>query len=230
LCFFVISTIAFAEVTITKEEGKAVVKIDGKLFTEYVHEGHSKPILYPVIGPHEIPMTRNYPMIEDVDNEAKDHPYHKSIWFTHDDVNGTQFWLEYVRNGSDLRPGKIVQQSLKVEGNAIATADHWNDFDGKLVCRDERRIWFGTTSVGRYIDFEIKLTASNGDLVFGDTKEGTMGIRTNPLLRLESDERQGNHTAKGKSVNSEGVEGKAMWSKRAKWVDFWAPIEDTQSA
>ncbi len=50
-----------------------------------------------------------------------------------------------------------------------------------------------------------------------------MAIRTNPLLRLQSDEKRGNHTAKGQSINSEGVEGKAMWGKRAKWVDYWAP-------
>ena len=45
------------------------------------------------------------------------------------------------------------------------------------------------------------------------------------MLRLRSDEKRGNHTAKGNSINSEGVEGKAMWGKRAKWVDYWAPID-----
>ena len=50
------------EVTLTKAEGKVIVKIDGQLFTEYVFQGHSKPILYPIVGPHGIEMTRNYPM------------------------------------------------------------------------------------------------------------------------------------------------------------------------
>ena len=98
------------EVTITQADGKAIVKIDGELFTEYVFEGHAKPILYPIVGPHGIPMTRSYPMVKDVDNEARDHPHHKSFWFTHDDVNGVRFWLEYPREGSDLKPGKIVQK------------------------------------------------------------------------------------------------------------------------
>ncbi len=212
------------EVTITKTKGKAVVKIDGQPFTEYVFTGHSKPILYPVIGPHGIPMTRNYPMLQDVDNEARDHPHHKSLWFTHDDVNGVKFWLEYPSKGSDLKPGRIVQKDLKIEGSSLLTKDEWQDPEGKIVCTDNRKMTFGTTEAGRYIDIAVTLEASQGDVVFGDTKEGTMGIRTNPLLRLKNDEKRGNHTALGKSINSEGVEGAAMWGKRAKWVDYWAPI------
>ncbi|MBL7133791.1 MAG: PmoA family protein [Phycisphaerae bacterium] len=214
-----------AEVTITKCDGKAVVKIDGDLFTEYVLEGHSKPILYPVIGPTGVGMTRNYPMKEDVDNEARDHPHQKSIWFTHDDVNGFHFWLEYPHKGSDLKPGRIVQKAMEIEGNAIRTENDWLDPDGKAICSDTRRLVFGVTPSGRYIDYAVTLRASHGDVVFGDTKEGTMGIRTHPLLRLQADEKRGNHTAKGNCVNSEGTEGKAIWGQRAKWVDYWAPIE-----
>jgi len=84
---------------------------------------------------------------------------------------------------------------------------------------------FGTTEAGRYIDIGVTIHASHGDVTFGDTKEGTMGIRMHPLLRLQTDEKRGNHTAKGNAVNSEGIEGKAIWGKRAQWVDYWAPID-----
>ena len=33
-----------------------------RVFTEYRYGNPSKPILYPVIGPYGIPMTRHYPM------------------------------------------------------------------------------------------------------------------------------------------------------------------------
>jgi hypothetical protein len=214
-----------AEVTITQCDGKAVVNIDGKLFTEYVFQGHTKPILYPVIGPTGVGMTRNYPMREDVDNEALDHPHQKSLWFTHDDVNGVHFWLEYPRKGSDLKPGRIVQKKIEIDANRIRTEDDWLAPEGDPVCSDTRLLAFGVTPSGRYIDFAITLCASHGDVVFGDTKEGAMGIRTHPLLRLQADEKRGNHTAKGNCVNSEGTEGKAIWGQRAKWVDYWAPIE-----
>ena len=214
-----------AEIKIEKADGKAVVTVDGELFTEYVFSGHSKPILYPVIGPHGVPMTRNYPMKEDVDNEARDHPHHKSLWFTHDDVNGVQFWMEYPREGGP-KPGNIIQKTMKIEGNKIVTTNEWTAPDGKVVCSDERIVLFGANDVGRHIDIQITMKASNGEVVIGDTKEGTMGIRTNSLLRLRADPKRGNHTASGKSINSEGVEGKEMWGKRAKWVDYWGPINE----
>ena len=222
--FVLSSTAAQAEVLITRSEGKAIVTIDGEPFTEYVFAGHSKPILYPVIGPHGIEMTRHYPMKKMVDNEANDHPHQKSLWFTHDDVNGVRFWMEYPEGNTDLRPGRIVQTELEVLGTTLRAKDNWTDPDGKVVCSDTRELTFGTTKAGRFIDIGITIHASHGDVKFGDTKEGTMGIRTHPLLRLKTDERRGNHTAKGNAVNSEGIEGKAIWGQRAKWVDYWGPI------
>ena len=212
------------EIAISQTDGKAVVTIDGELFTEYIFEGHAKPILYPIIGPQGIEMTRNYPMKEDVDNEARDHPHHKSLWFTHDDVNGVRFWMEYPRSETEEKPGAIVQQDMQIVGNHIKTKNNWVAPDGQVVCSDTRDVAFGTTAVGRFIDLNITIHACHGDVVFGDTKEGTMGIRTHPLLRITSNEQRGNHTAKGSAINSEGVEGKEMWGKRAKWVDYWAPI------
>ncbi len=218
-------TSAENQVEITKADGKAIVTLGGQPFTEYVFAGHAKPILYPVIGPHGIAMTRDYPMQEGVDNEASDHPHHKSLWYTHDDVNGVQFWMEYPGKNSDLKPGRIVQTSLRIDEDRIQTEDDWIAPDGNIVCKDTRLLRFGATPNARYIDFEITLRATQGDVTFGDTKEGTMGLRTHPMLRLQTDEKRGNHTAKGNAINSEGVRGKEIWGKRAKWVDYWAPID-----
>jgi len=49
------------------------VKIDGRLFTEYLVRSGTKPILWPIIGPTGKPMTRDFPM-RDRPGEAKDHP------------------------------------------------------------------------------------------------------------------------------------------------------------
>ena len=225
VAFSLTSAVLAQEVVLTPQDGKVVVTIDGEPFTEYVYTEHAKPILYPIVGPHGIEMTRNYPMKEEVDNEASDHPHHKSLWFTHDDVNGVQFWMEYPGNNANLKPGKIVQKSMEIAGNSITTKDDWTAPDGKVVCSDTRTIAFGSNSVGRFIDYTITLEASEGAVTFGDTKEGTMGIRTHPMLRLRADDKRGNHTAKGQAINSEGIEGKEIWGKRAKWVDYWGPID-----
>jgi hypothetical protein len=221
------------EFTVTQQPDRIHVAIGGQTFTDYVFTGHSKPILYPIIGPGGAEMTRNYPMKEGVAGESQDHPHHKSLWFTHGDVNGVDFWAEYPPKGKENQKyGKEVQKRvIKAEGGktaVIQTENEWVQPDGKVAMTDERTI---TMSVGennaRIIDYVITLKASNGDVHFGDTKEGAMGIRTNPALNLSGEKKKGEKTAApgtGHSVNSEGVKDVDMWGKRANWVDYWGPI------
>jgi hypothetical protein len=226
LCSLPLRTAAAGDkVELVPGDGKVTVKLGGELFTEYIYEGHSKPILYPVLGPGGQPMTRNYPMKDDVDNEARDHPHQKSIWFTHGSINGSDFWLEYTSPNSKRQPGQVVQVALKTEGNAIETENEWYSPDKKLLCKDKRKVSFGTTEPGRYIDYQVTFQATEGDVVFGDTKEGMMGVRTHPRLRLTDDEKRGCHTVAGECMNSEGIEGRDIWGKRAKWVSYWAPFD-----
>ena len=205
-----------ATVTLEKEDVAIVVKVDGKLFTKYVYndEKRAKPILYPVIGPNDIPMTRRYPIEEAGEGEAKDHPHHASLWYTHGEVNGISFW--HIAKDT----GEIIHEKfLKLEGNVIATRNKWVDSKGKVVCRDERELAFHGEGDDRAIDVTIKILADSGDVTFGDTKEGSMGIRSNPVLRLKGS------VAKGKALNSAGDTDKALWGKRAAWVSYWAPQE-----
>ena len=203
-------------VTLEKGEVAVTVKVDGKLFTKYVYADRerAKPILYPVIGPGGAPMTRRYPIEEAGPGEAKDHPHHSSLWYTHGEVNGISFW-HVGKNTGEIHHEKF----LKLEGNVVSTRNKWVDAKGKVVCRDERTLLFYGEGEDRAVDVSVKLIADSGDVTFGDTKEGSMGIRSNPVLRLKG------AVAKGEAVNSEGVEGKAVWGKRAAWVSYWAPVD-----
>src|SRR5215471_6376191 len=62
------------------------IEIDGQLFTEYLFKDVPRPYFYPVFGPGEAAMTRNWPM-KTTPNEEHDHPHHRSLWFTHGKVN-----------------------------------------------------------------------------------------------------------------------------------------------
>ena len=53
-------------VTITPRPDRFCVSIDGQLFTEYIYRGYPRPILYPVIGPYGIGITRNWPLKDNV--------------------------------------------------------------------------------------------------------------------------------------------------------------------
>ncbi len=204
-----------AELELRREGEVLRVEIDGAPFAEYRHEGLHRPILYPIIGPHGVEMTRNYPMKEGVAGEAADHPHHQSLWYAHGDVNGVDFWANR---------GKIVQTEVEeasAKGNeaVVVTRNRWETLEGKEVCRDKRRLVFSVLEGGsRAIDFAITLEASNGDATFGDTKEGTLAIRTHPALRLKGE------VATGRAVNSEGQRDGELWGKAAKWVDYWGEV------
>src|SRR5688572_7642802 len=91
-----------ADVTAERSQRGVVVKIDGELFTEYLTEAGESPALWPVIGPTGAAMTRSYPVGPREEGETDDHPHHQSIWFTHDEVAGANFWSD---NRNDRRDG-----------------------------------------------------------------------------------------------------------------------------
>jgi hypothetical protein len=216
---FVLATLlaktAAAEITAEPSEEGVVVKIDGQLFTEYVFDPDLEPklgpILWPIIGPTGRPMTRAYPMGEGP-NERKDHPHHRSLWFNHGNVNGLSFW-----DKQRIRHRELVKVASG-ERAMIVTRNDWMAPDGKRVCEDRRELTFGTEGSSRWIDFDVTVTASDGPVTFGDTKEGSFGVRVAGTMKVDA-------KLGGKIVNSEGQTDKEAWGKRAAWVDYHGPVD-----
>lgn len=205
-------------VEITKQEKALRVEINGELFTEYCFKDVPRPYFYPVIGPTGVPIIRHWPMKEGK-NEAKDHVHHRSLWFTHGEINGHDFWGE--GGGS----GKIVHDKfLKIDsGRDVGVIQSQNKYvarDGQVICTDTRTHRFYNRPDGQIMDFEITIHASEGKVVMGDTKEGSMAIRLAPTMRVEG------KVGKGHILNSEGDRDKEAWGKRAAWCDYYGPVED----
>jgi len=194
------------------------IEVGGKLFSEYVYEDTSRPYMYPIIGPTGAGMTRNWPMKE-VEKEERDHPHHKGWWYTHGDVNGVDFWSEAKGAGKTVHDGFVEVKSGDV--GVIKSKNKLVANDGKVVATDVRTIKIYNVPDAAMFDFEYTLTASNGDVTFGDTKEGTMGIRLAESMRLKHKSGPG----EGHIINSEGVKDGNTWGKRAKWVDYYGPVE-----
>jgi hypothetical protein len=207
-------------VTASTDEGKGVVtvKIGDEVFTELHYKEYAKPILSPINGPTGARMTRQWPMGDALPDEATDHPHHKGLWFTHGEVNGVDFWAESPKTGQIRVSGVPV---VKQEGGnvTVQTSENWKGPDEKLVCTSATTITCGTDGDDRFVDYTIKINASEGDVTFGDTKEGTMGIRSCPALNLKG------KGAAGHAVNSEGVKDEAIWSKAARWVDYSGKVD-----
>jgi hypothetical protein len=213
-------------VTLRERADRVRIEIDGRLFTEYVFRGTSRPFFHPLIGPGGARMTRDWPMKE-TPGEERDHPHHRSLWFSHGAVNGIDFWSELPGAGRieherflEVRPGPT-------EG-LLRSANRWVAPDGRIVCTDERLFRVhARPEHERLFDFEVSVRAPAGhDVVFGDTKEGTMAIRIAESMRLVRPA-AGGATAPGagRIVQSSGLRDHRCWGKPAEWCDYHGPVD-----
>lgn len=206
-----------AEIKVEPIDAGFKVTIDGKPFAEYVTKHGHQPIIWPIIGPGGQAMTRQFPMGELRDGEVDDHPHHRSLWFNHGIVNGLDFWLEPGRGKENVIEQRELVTSGSGETGKIVVRNDWKSDDVK-VCEDERTILFGADAHGRWIDFTVEVTASEGDLTFGDTKEGAFGLRVPGTMSVDS--------SKGGQIrNSRGDKNDVAWSKAAEWVDYSGPVD-----
>ncbi|MHB8902526.1 MAG: DUF6807 domain-containing protein [Thermoguttaceae bacterium] len=222
---------ALAEITVEPSEKGAVVKVDGQLFTEYItgfatESNPATPILWPLLGPTGKPMTRSYPMAEGPKSERKDHPHHRSLWFNHGDVNGLSFW-----DREQIKHVRFVEMSSGPTGK-IVTENQWVDQQGKVQCSDRRAFVFGANADSRWIDVEFVVKADEIPVKFGDTKEGSFGVRVAGTIKVDAatpSPRQGvpvtDPSWGGHIVNSEGNRDGDAWAKRAAWVDYYGPLD-----
>ena len=213
------TTASAAGVQITQLADRLRVEINGRLFTEYYFTNVPRPFYYPLIGPGEASMTRNWP-IKSTSDEEHDHRHHRSLWFAHGLVNGHDFWSEATNSGRIVHTAFTEINSGEKEG-VIKSQDKWVAPNGTVVCTDERtlRVYNPDHAEERLFDFEITLHAREADLTLGDTKEGTMAVRVAETMRLKG------KVGQGHIVNSAGARDAATWGKRADWCDYYGPVD-----
>jgi len=234
LCF-ILDELAKGEsrtLTITAQEGthdsgveitdvpgeRADVTIAGRLFTSYRYTANwARPFLMPIIGPYGDPITRMYP-VEDVDGETTDHIHHKSCWVAWGDVNGSDNWSETEGHGRQTHQRLGIVESGPVFGR-IAALNHWVTDAGAKVLEEEREmLFYNLPESGRIMDLNVRFTATEGPVRFGDTKEG--GIAS---VRVATSM---DGSGAGTIVNAYGGIGeKETWGKRAHWCDYYGPVK-----
>lgn len=210
-------------VKLTRADDRVRVEIGGQLFTEYIFKGAPRPFLYPILATDGMELTRNFPMKDNVPGEVKDHPHHRSLWFTHGAVNGIDFWAE-----NNAEKGKIindaVEQSTKNGVGTIRSRNKWVGPDGTVHMTDETTINVRAIPDGRLIDYEVTLKApANKPVVMGDTKEGSMAIRLPEWMTPPHTVSKKPAGGNGTIINDSGVKNAATWGKKSTWVDYYAP-------
>ena len=226
--FSVLLAASSADVTFEAKSDRVTVNINGSLFTEYHHGDASHVYYYPVIGPGGAKMTRNYPM-EKVEGESSDHPHHRSLWFSHGNVNGVDFWAEAASSGGKppkqpvgkIEHVKVLAMESGKESGTLKTSQKWIAPDGTVPVTSVQvlRVHAGPDTE-RMFDFEVTLTAGEKDAVFGDTKEGSGAIRIAESMRLKQPKGPG----EGHILNDSGIKDDKVWGQHAKWVTMSGPI------
>ena len=221
------SPLARAAVDVKELPDRVRIEIGGKLFTELRHGDAPHVYYWPLIGPDGVKMTRAWPM-ENAPGEEHDHPHHRSMWFSHGLVNGVDFWGEDASyKGTPKHPvGKIVLDKIVAakggETGVVTTSQKWTAPDGSVPVTSVQTLRvYDRPESERVFDFETTLTAGEKDVTFGDTKEGTFGIRIAESMRMKQPKAPG----AGHIVNSDGLRDDKVWGTHAKWVDMSGPIE-----
>ena len=197
--------------------GKLEVRIAGKLFTRY-HYGAEwpRPFLYPFIGPKDTPVTRNFPMRDDVPGETHDHPHHRSVWVAYGEVNGTDNWSE-GENHAWIRHIRFEEVTAGPVFGRIRSRNSWTSKEGAKQMEDVREFTFFNLESERLVDVGVKLVASDGDVALTDTKEGGI-ISVRMATSMDGDKG-------GMIANAYGGKTEAEnWGKPAHWVDYYGPV------
>ena len=181
----------------------------------YFNPSLKRPFIFPVIGPSGRSLTRiGHP------HDPEGHSHHTSVWISHYDVNGVNFWND--RGGT----GRIIHQRIDrfVDGQEAASAltvNAWTSNSGTVILMERRRI-----TVQALANNELMLTIDmlfepqGGDVTFGKTPFGLIGVRMAKTI--------GVYDGGGTIRNSEGaVDEPGVFWKRARWVDYSGPITAT---
>lgn len=224
-------------VTAAKTDKTIDFTVGDEVVTRY-HVGPDvvKPYLWPLNAPGGVPVTRGWPITKGTAGETTDHVHQKSGWFCHGDiipeglelkvrssdkrVHGVDFWSETKGHGrivcvevSDPKPSPH-QASVK-------TRNEWRAPDGTKVLDEERIISVRNLGDARLVVLDIDLHASVCPITFGDTKEGSMGVRVNDEFRLNGPSSDGVVTsADGATAKAPAKDNLLMWGKRADWHDY----------
>ncbi len=220
-----------AQIQVEKTANTVQFVQDGKLLTEY-HIGPkvAKPYFWPVMAPGQVPVTRAWPMEKATKGGSTDHVHQKSLWFCHGDVipegiqlkvkipnvAGVDYWAEHPGHGH------IVCTNVKIgstggEIGKVVTSNEWLTPKGQKILDETRTITVKPMAEGWLLVLDCDLAASVCPITFGDTKEGSMGVRVNDQLT----ERKG-----GVLTNDQGKQKeKNLWGRQARWCDYSGKVD-----
>jgi hypothetical protein len=209
---------------------------------DHIAASVAKPYLWPVKGPSGVPLTRAWPMEKPAPpGGSTDHVHQKSAWFCHGDVIpvgmelqadektrtslGVDFWSEEKGHGV-IACVNVSDPQVSGNHGQVTTLNEWRTATGRKVLDETRTLHLYDFGDTRLIVMDTDLVASVVPIVFGDTKEGSFGVRINDAIREEIGSGRKKMKGPGKIENAEGKVGeKEVWGYPSAWCDYSGPID-----
>jgi len=214
-----------SSVDLKSHDNRVDVSIDGQPFTTYyVLPDVAKPYMMPLRTASGVVVTRGFPVENDASagnpKASSFEPHQRPLYWGHGNIDGLDFWQEqvfdhYYTDHQNQAYGHAKLLSIKAEGESITADFSLRDQSEREIGRERQSFHFGGKGQIRTLDCEFTLIATAGPLVFGDTKEGSFGIRL-------ADDLSG---SRANMTNSQGAHGeKDIWGKPAEWVSYQGEI------
>ncbi len=202
--------------------------------TYHIGADVAKPYFWPLNAPNGVAVTRAWPMEKAQAGEQTDHVHQKSGWFAHGDVipegielkkvkgiEGVDFWSEAEGHGRIVCV-KVGKPEQLQDHASIVTANEWRTADGVKILDEKQTISLYQVDGDRLLVLDSDLWADVCPITFGDTKEGSMGVR----VRTEMTEEKG----QGKITNADGKTGeKGCWGRISAWCDYSGPLDGKEA-
>ncbi|MGD8500725.1 MAG: PmoA family protein, partial [Phycisphaerales bacterium] len=145
---------------------------DGVEITRYhFGPGLHRSFLFPVIGPSGRSLTRmGHP------HDPESHSHHNSVWISHHDVNGTNFWSDGGKG--KIRHKRIIKFEDAGERSYLIAENEWVGGDGKVLLLETRRVTVLLLPDSEWLMMiDMEFNAKNGAATLGKTPFGMIGVR-----------------------------------------------------
>jgi hypothetical protein len=226
-------------VSIEAKKDVLIFRVGKEVATRYhIGESVAKPYFWPLTASNGAAVTRAWPMEKAATGDSTDHPHQKSAWFCHGDVipegieltqkvkgvEGVDFWSEAPGHGV-IACVHVGEPKNDKDHATIVTKNEWRTADGVKIMDETRTISLYAIGEARLFVLDIDLHATVAPITFGDTKEGSMGVRVNDVIREEPP--KGAKGGQGRLTNADGKTGeKSIWGQRSKWCDYSGTIDN----
>jgi len=227
-------TLGAASVDLKRGEHQIDVVVDGKPFTTYYFlPDLVRPYLMPLRTPSGVIVTRGFPVRNDVyganPKASSFEPHQRPLFFGHGNIDGLDFWQEqtfdkYYTDHGHQAYGHMVLKSVDLprtgrDPNTIRAQFDLDDPNNRVIAEETQTFTFHGNENSRMIDCEFVVHATAGPVDFGDTKEGSFGIRLAPELSAPHEH----------MLNSAGAKGeREIWGKPADWVEYSGTVSGKQ--